>query len=283
MLVAKVARRDNRVEDAVFSPPLPACAPRTQSPTQPQTFPSPATASEAFAVLTNARLTPYDSSHRADDALGVLVTRADATPPPTPPPMPRTPLSPKSREDDARPSKACPRAALLHDTQAYLWALATPALIVRPISSPLAPMRPPSMSSLCGAPRLIADIPSPPVRRRSPVEACPRLQSSPSATLNQSLAPAENDSVRDDGELTVTPDDGRVGGSINPPSLTASAPRQLRHARGVHKRLCGWGGAANTGHHEVERKTTPVPFIPISEPKPELDDEAALLGGKRKR
>ncbi|KAF8182860.1 hypothetical protein K438DRAFT_1767286 [Mycena galopus ATCC 62051] len=116
-----------------------------------------------------------------------------------------------------------------------------------------------------------------PVKCSSPVEACPRLQSPPpsplssvlgwhetypqslpplaSAALNQSLAPAANDSARDDDELTVTADDGRVDGSVDPPSLRVSS---------------------NARRHEVERKTMPVPFIRISEPKPELDNEASL-------
>ncbi|KAF8184023.1 hypothetical protein K438DRAFT_1974606 [Mycena galopus ATCC 62051] len=98
--------------------------------------------------------------------------------------------------------------------------------------------------------------------------------------MRSPLAPAANDSARDDDELTITANDDRVAGSINPPSVrvNCAAPAAYTYDSG-----CGWGGAANTRRHEVERKTTPVPFIRISEPKPVLDNEAALVGGKRKR
>ncbi|KAF8159085.1 hypothetical protein K438DRAFT_2025924 [Mycena galopus ATCC 62051] len=190
-----------------------------------------------FVVLTNARLastlpspTLYDSDHRADDVLGVLFSRADA-PPPTPPPIPRSPSSPKPREDDARPSKACSRAALLHNTQAIRFRTKLGRedrvrVLVRT-----------GHSRTDRAPGFLATRTHVPLARRglfltvlfaillcSSVlgghETHPRsLPPLASAALNKSLAPTANDSVRDANELTVTADDDRVASSINPPSL----------------------------------------------------------------
>ncbi|KAF8152795.1 hypothetical protein K438DRAFT_1778401 [Mycena galopus ATCC 62051] len=166
-------------------------------------------------------------------------------------------------------------------------------------------MRPPATPPSCGAPCLIAETSSPPVRHCSPVEACTRLQFSPStprssvlhrhethphslppfasAASNKSLTPTANNSAQDDDELTVTADEDRVANSINPPSLRFNCELPSLDVNCDAPTACGWGGETNASRHEVEQKMTPVLFIRISEPKLELDDEAALVGGKRKR
>ncbi|KAF8159043.1 hypothetical protein K438DRAFT_1985976 [Mycena galopus ATCC 62051] len=171
---------------------------------------------------------PYNSSHRADVVLGVLFSRAGAS----------------STHTTALPAGT-------RTEYEYLSALVTPALIVRPVSSPLAPMRPPPTPPSCGTPRLIAETSSPPVRRCLPVEACTRLQSSPSASAVVSSAgmkpirilsrhsplprrtshspPRRTTACETNDELTVTADNDRVGGSINPPSLCVNCEPPSLH------------------------------------------------------
>ncbi|KAF8182812.1 hypothetical protein K438DRAFT_2020813 [Mycena galopus ATCC 62051] len=146
---------------------------------------------------------PYNSSHRADVVLGVLFSRANAPPAHT------------------TAHAALPAGA--RTEYEYLSALVTPALIVRPVSSPLAPMRPPPTPPSCGTPRLIAETSSPPVRRCLSVEACTRLQSSPSASAVVSSAGMKPIRILSPlcraEQVTRPQDNDLVAGSINPPSL----------------------------------------------------------------
>ncbi|KAF8182847.1 hypothetical protein K438DRAFT_2020831 [Mycena galopus ATCC 62051] len=245
------------------------------------------TTPEAFVVLTNARLgrmlpspTLYDSGHRADDVLGVLFSHADVPPAHTTAHA-ALPAVTKPREDNARPLKACPRAPLLHETHAvrFRTKLGREDRVRVLVCT--------GHSRANRAARLLRLVPDCNIHRpppRSSVlgwhETHPQSLPPPaSAAPNQPLAPASNNSARYDGELPATADDVRVGSSTSlrvncePPSLRVNC-EALPSLR---------GGAANARRHGVERKTTPVPFIRISEPEPELENEATLVDEKRKQ
>ncbi|KAF8159076.1 hypothetical protein K438DRAFT_1986003 [Mycena galopus ATCC 62051] len=234
--------------DVLVSPSLPARAPRTHLPARPPVPPSPAT-SEAIVVLTNARLARTLASPTCTTLVPAPMMRSVSSlpmpmrTPLTPPPMPHSPSSPKPREDDPRPSKACPRAAFLHDTHAvrFCTKLGREGRVQvlactghsqfphhsRPCTRHLRhPHAARPASSLKPPRRLLYPTSIFAVRLRSSVlgghETHPHsLPPLISAAPNKSLAPTADDSACDNDELTVTADDDRVGGSIDPPSLRA--------------------------------------------------------------
>ncbi|KAF8182759.1 hypothetical protein K438DRAFT_1975400 [Mycena galopus ATCC 62051] len=121
------------------SPPPPARAP-THSPARPPALPYPA-APEAFAVLTNARLASFGK----DETIRGYVP---------------FPASPERRFcSTPTPYDSAPRYGAKYQSEyEYSSAPATPAPLVRSVSSPPAPVRPP---------------PTPPPMRRSPISPKP--------------------------------------------------------------------------------------------------------------
>ncbi|KAF8159033.1 hypothetical protein K438DRAFT_1942448 [Mycena galopus ATCC 62051] len=152
----------------------------------------------------------------------------------------------------------------------YLAAMATPTLIVRPVSSPPASLRPPPTPPSCGAPCLIVET-SPreaPLAHQGPVLGCKLCRPSRSSDLGVRVAhpgslpllasAAPNNKARDN-ELTVTADDDRI-----------ALAHSVYPYKDVEAKL------RTSVLYEVAPKTTPVPFIRVSEPWPEPDNEVTL-------
>ncbi|KAF8184015.1 hypothetical protein K438DRAFT_1974600 [Mycena galopus ATCC 62051] len=216
--------------------------------------------------------TPYDSSHRADDPLGVLATHAGTSTTHTTAHA-APPAVTKPREDDAPPPKACPQAPLLHDTHAvrFLTKLGREDRVrVLVCTGDSRANHAPGffatyITLIWRAPRLFPTSIFT-VHLRSSVlgrhETRPHsLLPLAFATPNKSLASAADDSARDDNELTVTADDDHVGGSINPPSLRVNY--ELPSPRVSYEALPPLRVHSNAGRHDVERKPMPVLFIRI--------------------
>ncbi|KAF8159120.1 hypothetical protein K438DRAFT_1986043 [Mycena galopus ATCC 62051] len=165
----------------------------------------------------------------------------------------------------------------------YLSSPATPALIVRSMPSPPAPMRPPPTPLLCGAPRLIAEMQQILAARKARLARHGPLLSGSLCRLPPEQRPQRHSSPRRmaAGETTagsLSPQTMTASrfGTVDPPSLRINDPPSLPvncEAPSSRQLRCVL---------EFELKTMPVPFIRVSEPWPEPDNEATLVGGKRK-
>ncbi|KAF8159124.1 hypothetical protein K438DRAFT_2025948 [Mycena galopus ATCC 62051] len=122
-------------------------------PTPAPTSPLPATlalAAESASLRSRIQLlqrpSRFSPTHDSDSPRSARTT-----------PMPSVySVPPSSSTSVRRPHRTARPQATARSTE-YLSALATPALIVRPVTSPPAPMRPPPTPPSCGMPRRIAE------------------------------------------------------------------------------------------------------------------------------
>ncbi|KAF8159115.1 hypothetical protein K438DRAFT_2025942 [Mycena galopus ATCC 62051] len=169
----------------------------------------------------------------------------------------------------------------------HLSVLAIPELMLGPRHPPPTPtpMRPPASSLKPQNLRLLGS----PIARQGPVSSGlgvhashPRsLQSLTSAAPNKPLVPVANGSARNNDEPAVITDDHRFAlrpsRRVNweaPPSLSMNCD-----APSVYKCAQAQAERRMSVLYDLERKMTPVPFICAPEP----DNEATLVGEKRKR